>query len=250
MRTWLCALFGVTHEARVTDSLTIRKTNRGSDTDRPNNPPNDSCHPTTVASKFENMRSFYIASLVATQVLVAIDNADAFSSQSIAGSTRCKSIAGSAGSTGTTLFGGSKGIDVSDLGLTMEDLDAPLPDEMFSVTSSGTETTSRVPGVQDDGCVWEEGPDSMDVTLSIPGLRGQPPAALSLDITKNTATITAFGMACWSCILRGNCDPESVSFSATDGNDMIPLITISVKKVDSSERWGGFIAQVGEDSIL
>lgn len=103
----------------------------------------------------------------------------------------------------SALLSSDGGIDVSDLGLTMEDLDAPLPDKMFQVTTSGTESTSRIPNVQDDGCVWEEGLDTMDVTLSIPGLRGQPPAALSLDITKNTSTITAFGMAVWSCILRG-----------------------------------------------
>jgi hypothetical protein len=90
----------------------------------------------------------------------------------------------------------------------------------------------------------------MDVTLSIPGLRGQPAAALSLNMTKNTATITAFGMAVWSCILRGNCDPTSSTFSISDGNDMTPLIEISVKKMKSGERWGGFIAQIGEDSIL
>ncbi|KAL3801033.1 hypothetical protein HJC23_002326 [Cyclotella cryptica] len=153
---------------------------------------------------------------------------------------------------GTTLFSTGNGgsIDVSDLGLTIEDLDAPLPNEMFAITSSGRESTSRIPSVNDDGCIWEEGPDTMDVTLSIPGLRGQPPAALSLDITKNTATITAFGMVVWSCILRGNCDPTSVTFSATDGYDMTPLIEISAKKLEKNARWGGFIAQVGEDSIL
>jgi hypothetical protein len=150
----------------------------------------------------------------------------------------------------TKIHASSNEIDVSDLGLTLSDLEAPLPQEMFAITSSGTESTSRIPSVQDDGCLWEESPDTIDVTLSIPGLRGQPPAALLLDMTKNTATITAFGMAVWSCILRGDCDPSSVMFSATDGNDMVPLIEISVKKLRSGERWGGFIAQIGEDSIL
>jgi hypothetical protein len=149
-----------------------------------------------------------------------------------------------------TILSNNAEIDVSDLGLTISDLEAPLPQEMFAISTSGTESTSRIPSVQDDGCIWEENPDTMDVTLSIPGLRGQPSAALSLDITKNTATITAFGMAVWSCILRGNCDPKTASFSVTDGNDMVPLIEISVKKLESGERWGGFIAQIGEDSIL
>lgn len=150
----------------------------------------------------------------------------------------------------TTILAGSNEIDVSDLGLTLSDLEAPLPQELFAITTSGTESTSRIPSIKDDGCIWEESPDIMDVTLSIPGLRGQPPAALLLDLTKNTATITAFGMAVWSCILRGNCDPSTVMFSATNGNDMVPLIEISVKKLKSGERWGGFIALIGEDSIL
>lgn len=142
------------------------------------------------------------------------------------------------------------GIDVSDLGLTLDDLNAPLPDQMLQVASSGSESTSRIPGVDDMGCMWEEDKDSMDVTLSIPGIRGQPPAALDLALTKNTCTLTAFGYGVWSCILRGECLPESLSFSVTDGNDNVPLISISVDKAIPGERWGGFIAGIGEDSIL
>eukprot|EP00565_Helicotheca_tamesis_P001159 CAMPEP_0185724130 /NCGR_PEP_ID=MMETSP1171-20130828/702_1 /TAXON_ID=374046 /ORGANISM="Helicotheca tamensis, Strain CCMP826" /LENGTH=132 /DNA_ID=CAMNT_0028391915 /DNA_START=247 /DNA_END=645 /DNA_ORIENTATION=+ len=132
----------------------------------------------------------------------------------------------------------------------MDEMNAPLHDEIFQVSSSGSESTSRIPSVNDNGCVWEESPDKIDVKLSIPGLRGQPPAALDLAITKNTATITAFGYGVWSCILRGECVPDSLSFSATDGNDMVPYIEVSLKKAKSGDRWGGFIAQIGEDSIL
>lgn len=193
--------------------------------------------PTTMLSR----KQHHSACIIALVLLTAIPNAaDAF----VVPQARCIT---------TTTFanGDSEGsIDVSDLGLTMDDLNAPLPEEAFQLTKSGTQSTSRVPGVDDDGCIWEETADVIDATLSIPGLRGQPPAALALDITKNTATITAFGFAVWSCILRGNCDPETVSFAATDGADMVPLITISVKKLDPSQRWDGFILQCSEDSIL
>ena len=189
-------------------------------------------------------KQYRATNIIALGVLTAIPNAAALVVTPSPAQARCSM---------TTTFaegGTGGGIDVSDLGLTMDDLNAPLPEEAFQLTKSGTQSTSRVPGVDDDGCVWEETAEDMEVTLSIPGLRGQPPAALALDITKNTATITAFGYAVWSCILRGNCDPDTVSFSATDGADMVPLVTISVKKADPSERWDGFILQCGEDSIL
>ena len=140
-------------------------------------------------------------------------------------------------------------LDVSDLGLTLTDLETPLP-EVFDITTSGTESTSRLPSIQDDGCQWEEDRDGIDVTLSIPGLRGQPSAALALDVTKNTVTVTAFGMAIWSCILRGNCEARTASFRVMDGKDRIPLMKLSLKKLEKGERWGGFIAQIGEDSLL
>lgn len=148
-------------------------------------------------------------------------------------------------------------LDVSELGLTMDDLNKPLPSEMFSVLkSSGYESTSRIPDVNDDGCQWEETAESIDVVLKIPGLRGQPAAALSVEVgssTNNlsTCSITAFGLVVWSCLLRGKA--ESSSFMVEEGKDMVPIVQISVVKkledgVDS--RWGGFIQQIGENSIL
>ena len=48
-------------------------------------------------------------------------------------------------------------IDVSDLGLTMEDLSKPLPKELlFSIERSGYQSTSRMPDVNDNGCYWVE----------------------------------------------------------------------------------------------
>lgn len=145
----------------------------------------------------------------------------------------------------------SKQIDVSDLGLTMDDLNAPLPDQFLDgIETSGYESTSRIETVQDDACMWTELPDSMKVTLAIPGLRGQPAMCLSVLTATNTLSITAFGRVVWSCILRGNVKPETASFEAQEGSDMIPIVTFEVDKAKSGERWGGFILQIGEDSIL
>ena len=142
-------------------------------------------------------------------------------------------------------------VNVSDLGLTMEDLNAPLPSELLQgIATSGHQSTSRIPTVQDDGCSWTETDDSMKVTLSIPGLRGQPAACLAVVFSTTSATITAFGRPVWSCILKGTVDPDSATFLAEDGADMIPVVQLEVQKADSSGRWGGFIAQIGEDSIL
>lgn len=141
-------------------------------------------------------------------------------------------------------------VDVSDLGLTMEDLEAPLPVELLQgIATSGYESTSRISTVQDDGCSWTENEDSMDVTLTIPGLRGQPAACLAVIFSTTSATIAAFGRPVWSCILKGTVDPDSATFVTEDGSGMTPVVQLSVQKADSN-RWGGFIEQIGEDSIL
>ena len=149
-------------------------------------------------------------------------------------------------------------IDVSDLGLTMDDLDKPIPSELlgdFKVVASGMQSTSRIESIDDEGCLWEESADLIGATLSIEGLRGQPVAAMDVAFSTTTCTVTVFGYAVWSCLLKGECIPESAVTKIQDGYDMTPLITLSVaKKKDEAgvplERWGGFIDAIGEDSIL
>ena len=142
-------------------------------------------------------------------------------------------------------------MSVSDLGLTMDDLNAPLPEGFLNdIQTTGYESTSRVETVQDNGCLWTESSDSIKVTLTIPGLRGQPAAALSTITSTNTLSITAFGRIVWSCILQGEVKPETAFFEVNDGTDMIPLIEFKVDKEEARKRWGGFILQIGEDSIL
>jgi hypothetical protein len=144
-------------------------------------------------------------------------------------------------------------IDVSDLGLTLDDFDVTFPKSSnggIQITTSGYESTSNIPSVDDNGLLWEEDSNIVGVNLSIPGLRGQPIAAMDVAITSNTCTVTVFGYAVWSCLLRGECLPESSSFQIEDGKDMMPLITLSVEKKNSAKRWDGFILSIGEDSIL
>jgi hypothetical protein len=146
----------------------------------------------------------------------------------------------------------NQSVDVSDLGLTMDDLEAPLPTELLQgMTTSGYQSTSRIPTANDNGCQWTERADGIiDATLAIPGLRGQPSACLAVLFSTTTATVTAFGRPVWSCIFKGQIEPDKSSFSVEDGTDMIPVIRVSVSKVDTSKQWKALYDQVGEDSLI
>lgn len=145
-------------------------------------------------------------------------------------------------------------VDVSDLGLTLDDLDAPLPPEVLrSVAASGHESTSRVATVNDGGCAWRETATEVEAVLTVPGLRGQPVASLAAEFGTTTATLTSFGMVVWSCVLRGAVVPELCTARFREGDDMVPVCELTaVKAIDGAPypRWGGFIEQIGENSIL
>ena len=150
-----------------------------------------------------------------------------------------------------SLYQSNGQVDVSDLGLTMDDLNAPLPAELLrGIATSGYESTSRIPSVQDDACMWTEEESSIKATLAIPGLRGQPPAALSVEFATNTVSVFAFGQIVWSAILRGDVKPETLKIETFDGPDLVPVIELEIEKATTEERWGGFILQIGENSIL
>lgn len=144
------------------------------------------------------------------------------------------------------------GVDVSDLGLTLSDLDKPIPvgpDGPPVVISMGVESTSGLPDRRDEGVIWQESRDTVDVVLTIPGLRGQPAAAMLAELTETTATITVFGRTIWSCVLRGRIDPRA-STSSIRMDGMQPVVEISAYKVDPEPRWLGFIQSIGVDSVL
>ena len=143
-------------------------------------------------------------------------------------------------------------IDVSDLGLTMEDLEAPMPELLGdgTLSNSGYESTSRLESSKDQGCAWSETADGVEATITLAGLRGQPAGSLAVDLTETTATVTAFGQAVWSCVMRGEIEVERSSAQASDGEGMVPVLRIIVQKRPGSARWAGFVREIGEDSIL
>ena len=178
-------------------------------------------------------------------IFAAADSTLGFTSTSISNTQRrCPSSLRSSNDDGVI------SIDVSDLGLTISDLEKKIPTHNFSLESSGYQSTSRLPDVDDEGCYWVENPEDMDVTLRIPGLRGQPAEALNVLFSTTTTSITAFGRIVWSTIQMGISDTSDCTFLTLDGEDGIPIVQLNVRKRDLDERWGGFILQVGEDSIL
>jgi len=141
-------------------------------------------------------------------------------------------------------------VDVSDLGLTMEDLEKVLDPELLGgIDSSGYQSSSRVAGQDDQGVAWSETIDEIEATLRLPGLRGQPTAAIAVDFTDTTCVVTAFGMAVWSCVLVDEVEVSSTSWSVEDGPEAVPAIRVRATK-QRSARWSGFLQQVGENSIL
>jgi hypothetical protein len=132
----------------------------------------------------------------------------------------------------------------------MEDMNKPLPPELLQgVASSGYESTSRNIDSDDRGCEWNENPGTLEVVMTISGLRGQPAQCLAVEFSPDSVTITAFGFVIWSCILRGECLPDSAKFNVVDGQDRVPVIQLTVDKANQGERWGGFIELVGLNTI-
>ncbi|KAL9188784.1 hypothetical protein ACHAXT_007162 [Thalassiosira profunda] len=191
--------------------------------------------------------------LLLAAALAAPLGASAFAALPAATSPSVLPLHASAGGQGEATDGASSGVvsvDVSDLGITMADLEKKIPIHNFSFESSGYQSTSRIPDVNDNGCHWVENPEDIDVTLRIPGLIGQPAEALSVLFSTTTVSVAAFGRIVWSAIQMGISDTDDCMFLTEEGKDGVPVIQLCVKKRDLDERWGGFILQVGEDSLL
>ena len=144
-----------------------------------------------------------------------------------------------------------KAVDVSDLGITMEDLEKPIEMQNgLDISATGVESTS---GTNDDGGIsWEENSAWMKATIKIPGLMGQPAESLNVALTENTMSVQAFGMQVWSCVLKGTINPEvsqpRTKFEGAMG--AVPTITVELSKPPGAERWNGLVGSVGVDSIL
>lgn len=131
----------------------------------------------------------------------------------------------------------------------MEDLEQSL-ESTADIVAIGLESTSGVPGRMDEGISWREGQKWIEASLTIPGLRGQPSAALQLELTETTATVTCFGQAIWSCVLKGLVLPDTAQVTVTESG-MQPSINVRVAKADAlADRWSGFVDSIGVDSLL
>lgn len=141
--------------------------------------------------------------------------------------------------------------DVSDLGLSMDELEEALPEDFFGAfETSGYESTSRT--TPDQGVEWEETADFVNVVVTIPGLRGQPAMALSVDFDSETMTVTGFGRQVFSCVMRGQVEVDQCGFEVVEGTGAamgVPVIRLTVRKQPNQPRWKGFIKEIGEDSL-
>jgi hypothetical protein len=202
-----------------------------------------SCHSTTAFLSVAPLQSTRHQQLRVKPsfIIAAVVDSNSESNDSSSSKT------GSDSDSGSTMM-----IDVSDLGLTMDDFNAPLPPEFFEgMSSTGYESISRPPDNDDKGCQWVETADQIEAALKIPGLRGQPAAAMAVIFSTTTICVSVFGRVVWSAVLRGTVDdPNLCKFEVEEQEDMIPLITIQLPKQQDNKRWGGLIAQIGEDSLL
>lgn len=123
----------------------------------------------------------------------------------------------------------------------------------------GVESTTRLLGSLDQGCEWMETADTVTVRLQLAGLRGQPAGALAVHLASSrdaerrgmgTAAVVAFGQVVWSCVLRGAIVVDACSAHAEDGEHMLPVLCVTVKKLRQAPRWGGFIDEIEFNTLM
>jgi len=135
----------------------------------------------------------------------------------------------------------------------MADLAAALPTDLSITMADTPEATagyeSTLRSSTDQGAAWSESADVVEVTLTILAMRGQPAAAMAIEATATSLTVTAWGRAIWTCVLRGTIDPNTASMIAEDGMGSLPILQFSARKAPAV-WWGGFIKSIGEDSLI
>ena len=100
---------------------------------------------------------FFAAAAIAPHGVVGFTTTLLSSSQTtLCSSSFSSSLLRSGNDDNTESSNGVVSIDVSDLGLTLADLEKKIPIHDFSLESSGYQSTSRIPDVNDDGCYWVE----------------------------------------------------------------------------------------------
>ena len=135
----------------------------------------------------------------------------------------------------------SNSVDVSDLNITMSDLEKPLDDVELEFESSGVSERGYYS--------WVESLKHIEVSFSHPGIRGQPKDAILAEFTSSTLTISIFGYVTYSAVLEGPIIPEESKIEISDGDDNIPKIFLDVTKATPG-RWNRFVREVGANGLL
>ena len=97
-------------------------------------------------------------------------------------------------------------IDVSDLGISMEDLNTPIK-----------EIVAESAGQSQRGYYsWIESTDKMSCRWRHPGTNGQPHSAVRVDFTETTIAVFIFNYNVWTGITKGKMVPHECSFTSEE----------------------------------
>ena len=133
-------------------------------------------------------------------------------------------------------------IDVSDLGITIEDLDQPIK-EIFAESGGSS---------QRGYYAWRESTDKMSVRWRHPGTSGQPHSAVRVDFTETTIAVFIFNYNVWTGMSKGCLDPSKCSYTTEEPPQdglPIPVVTMNIVKAEGSrERWNEVLVE-GIDGV-
>lgn len=118
-----------------------------------------------------------------------------------------------------SLQAGKTSVDVSDLNITMSDLDKSL--EKLAIESTGISKRGYYR--------WVESMTDMDVIMTHPGMIGQPGEAVDCIFTDSTVTVSIFGYIVWSAIFMGPVVSSQCSFKSRTLEDRNVCIEFSIK---------------------
>ena len=129
-------------------------------------------------------------------------------------------------------------VDVADLGLTLDDLTRPLDEVQAEICSRNSFSE------------WAETLDAIDIRMRHEGMRGQPCDAVKVDLTPTTITVSIFGYAVWSGVIKGPIVLDQSYWEVEEGLDRIPTITLHLSK-GYRELWGEtWLEAIGVDGVL
>jgi hypothetical protein len=133
-------------------------------------------------------------------------------------------------------------VDVSDLGITVTDLNKPME---IQTESSGVGARGYYS--------WVEGNEFINVDFQHPGTAGQPAGSMRVDFTETTVGICVFGYAVWMAIPSGRLVPEQCSFTVEEapvGQNRVPIVKMRMLKSWESQGHWSEAFDVSPNSML